>query len=98
LYSFAHALHFTTDIGQYFAGSFVRKGIILTMFFTVVIFTGSAVLLIIAAVMYVPLLCYIKGNLKEYCCHKVDKRSVPLLLFFCFRIILLIMDIEGSPS
>ncbi|GAA5889812.1 hypothetical protein JCM5296_002349 [Sporobolomyces johnsonii] len=24
--------------------------------------------------MYVPLLCYIQGNLKVYCCHKVDKR------------------------
>jgi len=31
-------------------------------------------LLIIAGICYVPLLCYIKGNLKEYCCYKVDKR------------------------
>jgi Fungal potassium channel len=76
LYSFARALQFTTDIAQYFQGSFVKKLIILTMVFTVVIFAGSAILLLIAAFMYVPLLCYIKGNLKEYCCHKIDKRFV----------------------
>jgi len=43
------------------------------MLFTVIIFIGSLLLLIVAAVLYVPLLCYIRGNLKEYCCHKVDK-------------------------
>jgi len=30
--------------------------------------------LIAAAICYIPLLFYIRGNLKEYCCHKVDKR------------------------
>lgn len=62
------------------------------MLFTLVIWVGSAILLLVAAVMCerslalrfrrsqltqsidVPLLCYIQGNLKEYCCHKVDKR------------------------
>jgi hypothetical protein len=34
------------------------------MIATVVIFAGSMVLLIAAAVFYVPLLCYIQGNLK----------------------------------
>lgn len=34
------------------------------MLFTLVIWVGSAILLLIAAVMYVPLLCYIQGNLK----------------------------------
>jgi len=32
------------------------------------------ILLLIAAICYVPLLMHIRGNLKEYCCHKVDKR------------------------
>ncbi len=36
-------------------------------------------MLIIASVAYIPLLCYIKGNLKEYCCHKVDKRVTELV-------------------
>jgi hypothetical protein len=32
--------------------------------------------LVAAALLYVPLLCYIQGNLKEYVCHKVDKVSL----------------------
>ncbi|CAE6528334.1 unnamed protein product [Rhizoctonia solani] len=51
----------------------------LAMLFTVVVFAGSVLLLIVAAVCYVPLLCYIQGNLKEYCCHKVDKRIAELI-------------------
>lgn len=50
--------------------------ILITMIFTVVVWAGSAVLLLIAAIMYIPLLCHIQGNLKEYCCHKIDKRFV----------------------
>lgn len=42
---------------------------------TVLIFAGSLILLIAAAICYIPLLCYIQGNLKEYVCHKVDKVS-----------------------
>lgn len=38
-----------------------------------VIFLGSFIFLLLAAIIYVPLLCYIQGNLKEYCCHKTDK-------------------------
>lgn len=45
-----------------------------TMAFSIVIFGISFVLVCIAAIMYIPLLCHIRGNLKEYCCHKVDKR------------------------
>lgn len=52
------------------------------MLFTVVIFAISAICLMAAAVVYVPLLCTIQGNLKEYCCHKVDKRCVPSLFAF----------------
>ncbi|KAJ3020705.1 hypothetical protein HKX48_000369 [Thoreauomyces humboldtii] len=41
---------------------------------TVVMWALSAVLLVCAFVVYIPLLCTIRGNLKEFCCHKVDKR------------------------
>jgi hypothetical protein len=61
--------------------------------FTVIIFLGSLILLIAASILYVPLLCYIQGNLKvgwmpydvescslqEYVCHKVDKRISELI-------------------
>lgn len=59
--------------------SFVTKLLLLSMSFTVVIFLGSLLILIVAAVCYIPLLCYIQGNLKEYCCHKVDKRIAELV-------------------
>lgn len=76
LYSFGASVNWTTDFSQYYQGNIFTAGLILTMLFTLVIWVGSAILLMIAAIMYVPLLCYIQGNLKEYCCHKVDKRSV----------------------
>jgi hypothetical protein len=47
--------------------------LLVSIAFTVLIFIGSLLLLMIAAILYIPLLCYIRGNLKEYCCHKVDK-------------------------
>lgn len=45
-----------------------------TMIFSTVIFAISFILLCAAAIIYIPVLCHIRGNLKEYCCHKVDKR------------------------
>jgi hypothetical protein len=45
-----------------------------TMIFSTAIFAISFILLCAAAVIYIPVLCHIQGNLKEYCCHKVDKR------------------------
>lgn len=60
---------------KYFAGNnLITTALTISTLFTVLIFAGSLLLLIIAAIGYIPLLCYIKGNLKEYCCHKVDKR------------------------
>lgn len=50
-----------------------------TMIFSVVVFAISFVLICIAAAIYIPLLCHIQGNLKEYCCHKVDKRIEEIL-------------------
>ena len=51
----------------------VTNGLLVTIIFTVTVFVCSLLLLIMAAILYIPLLCYIQGNLKEYCCHKVDK-------------------------
>ncbi|CAK5262750.1 unnamed protein product [Mycena citricolor] len=63
------------DISAYFAGNTPSTSILLvTTLFTVIVFSGSLLLLVAACFCYVPLLCYIRGNLKEYCCHKVDKR------------------------
>ncbi|KAI9299790.1 hypothetical protein BJ944DRAFT_253600 [Cunninghamella echinulata] len=50
-----------------------------TMAFSFVIFAFSFVSVVIAMILYLPLLCHIQGNLKEYCCHKVDKRISYLL-------------------
>ncbi|KAL1721777.1 hypothetical protein EV715DRAFT_248728 [Schizophyllum commune] len=63
------------DISKYFDdNSPSTSALMVTTFFTVMVFAGSLLLLIGAAICYVPLLCHIRGNLKEYCCHKVDKR------------------------
>jgi hypothetical protein len=72
------------DISKYFEGNTLSvSALTVTTFFTVVVFIGSLLLLMIAAVCYIPLLCYIRGNLKEYVCHKVDKVStMPLVLLF----------------
>ncbi|KAJ3036776.1 hypothetical protein HDV00_002388 [Rhizophlyctis rosea] len=43
--------------------------------FSLLLWAISAVQLMIAAGIYIPLLCRIRGNLKEYCCHKIDKRN-----------------------
>ncbi|KAG5460578.1 MAG: hypothetical protein BJ554DRAFT_7357 [Olpidium bornovanus] len=51
----------------------------LIMLFTFVVFLFSALLTLFAVVVYVPLLCRIQGNLKEYCCHKIDKRIGEIL-------------------
>jgi len=50
------------------------------MLLTVAIWALSFIRLLVAAVLYWPLLvCHIRGNLKEYCCHKVDKRISQIL-------------------
>jgi hypothetical protein len=53
------------DVPKYFRGnSLSTSALTATTFFTFVIFAGSALLLIIAGIFYIPLLCYIQGNLK----------------------------------
>jgi hypothetical protein len=62
------------DFNKYFNNpDFTSNALTGTMLFTFVIFAGSLLLLIAAGVCYIPLLMHIRGNLKEYCCHKVDK-------------------------
>lgn len=50
-----------------------------TMAFSVLVFAISFLLVCAAAILYIPLFCHIRGNLKEYCCHKVDKRISEIL-------------------
>ena len=53
------------DINKYFAGNdLVTTGLTISTAFTVVVFAGSLLLLIVAGICYIPLLCHIQGNLK----------------------------------
>lgn len=79
LYALAEASNFSTSVYDYYEGNIFTAIMLLTMLFTVVVFAGSAILLIIAAFFYLPLICYVQGNLKEYCCHKIDKRISELV-------------------
>ena len=38
------------------------------------IFIVSFLTTMLALIIYIPLMLEIQGNLKEYCCHKIDKR------------------------
>ncbi|KAF9359539.1 hypothetical protein BGX26_012087 [Mortierella sp. AD094] len=49
------------------------------MIFTVFMFIISLLQLMIAAILYIPLVSHIQGNLKEFCCHKIDKRIDELI-------------------
>ncbi|KAF8631585.1 hypothetical protein AX15_002335 [Amanita polypyramis BW_CC] len=63
------------DVSKYFAGNSIStSALLVTTLFTLVVFTVSLIILIVAGICYVPLLFHIRGNLKEYCCYKVDKR------------------------
>ncbi|KAG8809591.1 hypothetical protein FRC17_003374 [Serendipita sp. 399] len=68
------------DVNKYIdKEDMVTNILLVAIVFTVLIFLGSLLLLIVAAILYIPLLCSIRGNLKEYCCHKVDKRIGELI-------------------
>ncbi|KAJ9117251.1 hypothetical protein QFC20_000396 [Naganishia adeliensis] len=80
LYSFAYANNFQThDLHAYWDNSISTLLLLLAMIGTVLLFVCSLLLLLVGAICYVPLVCYIQGNLKEYCCHKIDKRIAELL-------------------
>jgi len=66
------------DLSKY-TTNFVTGALIISLIFTVLVCAGSLLLLLAAGICYVPLLCYIQGNLKEYCCHKIDKRIAELM-------------------
>ncbi|KDN43898.1 hypothetical protein K437DRAFT_257288 [Tilletiaria anomala UBC 951] len=81
LFNFAKCKGFSTEFSDYYEGSWLTAALLITMLFTVLVFAASMILLLIAGLMYLPMLCYIKGNLKEYCCHKIDKRISELVRF-----------------
>jgi hypothetical protein len=77
LYYVAEGLHFTTnwdELSKYWDNSVVTLLLLLAMLTTIVLFLISFIQLVIALFLYPFVLSYIKGNLKEYVCHKVDKR------------------------
>ncbi|OBZ76906.1 hypothetical protein A0H81_03994 [Grifola frondosa] len=67
------------DISKYFDGTLITSALTVSTAFTVLIFAISLLSLIVAGICYIPLLCHIQGNLKEYCCHKVDKRITEII-------------------
>ncbi|KAF9058039.1 hypothetical protein BJ165DRAFT_1425252 [Panaeolus papilionaceus] len=68
------------DVTKYFRKNSMSTSMLtITSFFTVAVCAGSLLLLLTAAICYVPLLMHIRGNLKEYCCHKVDKRIAEVI-------------------
>jgi len=68
------------DVEKYFSGSnYITIALTISTAFTTFIFALSLVMLLAAGVCYIPLLCYIQGNLKEYCCYKVDKRIAEII-------------------
>ncbi|CAG8784688.1 9339_t:CDS:2, partial [Acaulospora morrowiae] len=60
------------DIDEYGSGM-VQRLTTASMVFSLLIFVASASMFVFAFLLYIPLLCQIRGNLKEYCCHKIDK-------------------------
>ncbi|KAH9271337.1 hypothetical protein BASA83_006427 [Batrachochytrium salamandrivorans] len=56
-----------------------KKATLILSTITVTVWIVSALSLLLAFFMYIPLLCTIRGNLKEYCVHKIDKRIGELL-------------------
>src|SRR5271170_3348307 len=82
LYSVAKDQNFSFDVHVYQQIYTTVQGVVMSfMLLTVAIWALSFIRLFVAGLLYWPLLvCHIRGNLKEYCCHKVDKRISQLLL------------------
>ncbi|KAK1921818.1 putative vacuole protein [Papiliotrema laurentii] len=80
LYSFAYANGFHwSNLPAWWDNSTVTAMLLFAICFTVLMFLGSLILLIVASILYIPFLCYMQGNLKEFVCHKVDKRIAELI-------------------
>lgn len=53
------------DVSKYFAGNdYVTQALTISTAFTVLIFALNLIMLLTAGICYIPLLCYIQGNLK----------------------------------
>lgn len=81
LYAFADRVGFSSNLSDYYEGNYFTAIMLLAMMFTVLVFAASFLMLTIAAIMYIPLIIYIKGNLKAFCCHKIDKRISELVRY-----------------
>lgn len=58
----------------YYGDGWTQQLALMLMSFTCALWIISVTMGLVACICYVPLLCHIRGNLKEYCCHKIDKR------------------------
>lgn len=75
LYTIAKNFNFSFDyLPQYWDNSVITALLFWAMVTTVVLFAFGLAKILLSGALYLPLLCYIQGNLKEYVCHKVDKR------------------------
>ncbi|KAG2236755.1 hypothetical protein INT48_006939 [Thamnidium elegans] len=77
-YSIKRKFHFSTDWDTY-GKDWPQRVALLLMSFTCILWILSAIQIFLAVLLYFPILCHIQGNLKEYCCHKIDKRINELL-------------------
>lgn len=96
LYNTVQTQHFKYDIRMwmYVKGEMAQITLCL-MTFTLTLWVISVLLMFAAVCLYIPLVIEIKGNLKEFCCHKIDKRYVRSMdpqLCRCFGTILLTLQ------
>lgn len=70
--------HLDTDWNVYGA-DWPQRVALISMSFTCLLWCLNIIDLGIACVLYVPVFMRIQGNLKEYCCHKIDKRITEIL-------------------
>lgn len=70
------------EFSIYFKGnSLSTTALTISTLFTVIVFAGSLLLLIVAGLCYIPLLCHIRGNLKVSICY--DTASVLVYDVLC---------------
>ncbi|CAO3638414.1 unnamed protein product [Cunninghamella blakesleeana] len=74
----ANALHFITNWDIY-GEDWQQRVALLLMAFTCLYWIFCMLNLLLALILYIPVFCQIQGNLKEYCCHKIDKRISKIL-------------------
>ncbi|KAI8878006.1 hypothetical protein K501DRAFT_337036 [Backusella circina FSU 941] len=65
--------HFSTNWSDY-GNDLPQRMALVLMTFTCIVWIFSALSILMAISLYIPVFCRIQGNLKEYCCHKIDKR------------------------